>query len=424
MNDFHPILPEADQSRIEQWIHELDQFNATPGEGVTRQYLTDEEWNARLYLRREMEALGLQVEMDCMGDLLGTLPGSQPDLSPVWTGSHFDTVLHGGSFDGAAGVVTALEAVRRIIASGAPRKRDLTVVAYSAEEPARFGIGCIGSRAMAGMLTVPDLKKFCDKDGLSLYDALKARGLNPDDIASCRRKPGDVFCSLELHIEQNSVLERAGVPLGIVKAICAPLNLNVTVTGQAAHAGGMPMSERKDAFAAACEMSLALERMTRENRASEYCTGTVGSISIAPNASNIIPREAVFTVDIRDCDAASKDALLNQVQTEFQAIAQRRGVGLAMTLQNNDTPAVSHPALMELLEKSCQSRGIACQRLISGPFHDSMMLASFTPIGMLFVPSRDGLSHCPEEWTDPAYLKAGAQVLGDALLELVNRDAL
>ena len=184
------------------------------------------------------------------------------------------------------------------------------------------------------------------------------------------------------------------------------------------------MSERKDAFAAACEMSLALERMTRENRASEYCTGTVGSISIAPNASNIIPREAVFTVDIRDCDAASKDALLNQVQTEFQAIAQRRGVGLTMTLQNNDTPAVSHPALMELLEKSCQSRGIACQRLISGPFHDSMMLASFTPIGMLFVPSRDGLSHCPEEWTDPAYLKAGAQVLGDALLELVNRDAL
>ena len=159
MNDSRPVLPEADQSRIEQWIHELDQFNATPGEGVTRQQLgydpdsvvlpdsgtPAEEWNARLYLRREMEALGLQVEMDCMGDLLGTLPGSEPDLAPVWTGSHFDTVLHGGSFDGAAGVVTALEAVRRIIASGAPRKRNLTVVAYSAEEPARFGIGCIGS---------------------------------------------------------------------------------------------------------------------------------------------------------------------------------------------------------------------------------------------------------------------------------------
>ena len=417
-------LPAADEGRIRRWIEEIDQFNDTPGQGTTRQYLTEVEWEARRYLRREMEALGLQVKMDCVGNLFGTLPGADPALAPVWTGSHYDTVLHGGRFDGVAGVAAGMEALGMLSASGVPRRRSVTVAAYSAEESARFGIGCIGSRALAGRLTVEDLKEIHALDGPALYDELKARGLDADRVESCRKKPGDVFCAVELHIEQNSVLEREGVPLWIVKAICAPLNLHVTVTGQAAHAGGMPMRDRRDAYAAACEMSLALERMTRENTRSEYCTGTVGFVKVSPNASSIIPEKVEFTVDIRDCDMDSKNALLEQVERSFQAIARSRGVGLEITLQNNDFPVSSHPALMTLLEERCAARGTACRRLISGPFHDSLFLGTFTPVGMLFVPSRDGLSHCPQEWTDSAALKLGAEVLADTLLELSNRETL
>ena len=419
-----PIKLEADQRRIERWIEEIDQYNATPGNGTTRQYLTDVEWEARMYLRGEMERIGLVVEMDCMGNLIGTLPGTEPELAPVWTGSHFDTVLHGGRFDGVAGVVAGMEALKLIADSGAAHRRNLACVAYAAEEPARFGIGCIGSRAMAGALSVQDLKTTRALDGPSLYDELRARELAADDIESCCKKPGDVFCAVELHIEQNSVLETSGVRLGVVKAICAALNFTVTVTGTAAHAGGMPMESRRDAFAAVSEMSLALERMTRENRMSEYCTGTIGFLQIEPNASNIIPGRVNFTVDIRDCDAASKNQLCDKVREEFAEIAARRGVALEMRLQNNDAPVSSHPALRTLLANCCEQRGISHCELISGPFHDSLFVGRFAPIGMLFVPSRDGLSHCPQEWTDCADMKVGAEVLADALLHTANLESL
>ena len=416
--------PEADQARIERWIGEIDRYNATPGNGTTRQYLTDEDCAARDYLRGEMEKLGLAVEMDCMGNLIATLPGTEPELAPVWTGSHFDTVLHGGRFDGVAGVVTGMEALRLIAQAGVPHRRSLCCVAYAAEEPARFGIGCIGSRAMAGRLTTEDLKRIRAVEGPSLYDELRARGLDPDRVESCRRGPGDVFCALELHIEQNAVLESKGLHLGIVKAICAALNFTMTVTGTAAHAGGMPMDVRRDALAAVSEMALALEKMTRENRLSEYCTGTIGRLIVDPNAPNIIPGRVDFTVDIRDCDAASKDHLRDLVQTTFTEIARRRGVELTMALQNNDKPVTSDPALVELLRTCCAERQIPYCDLISGPFHDSLFVGTFTPIGMLFVPSRDGLSHCPQEWTDSADLKLGAEVLAAALARVANQDAL
>lgn len=417
-------LPRAEESRLNRWIEEIDQFNDTPGNGTTRHYMTATECVCRSYIKKEMEALGLSAKVDCMGNIYGTLYGSEPELAPVWTGSHFDTVLHGGRFDGVAGVVAGMEALRLIAASGVAHRRNLTVIAYAGEEPARFGIGCIGSRAMAGHLNVSDLKALRDANGVWLYDEMKTRGFNPDTIETCRRRSGDVFCSIELHIEQNSILEQKCFPLGIVKAICSALNFVVTVTGQAAHAGGMPMEVRKDAYTAACEMSMTLERLVRENRLSEYCTGTVGYVQLSPNAPNIIPGQVQFTVDIRDCNAASKDTLMAAVQEEFRKIAEKRGVGLHMDLQNNDKPVVSDPALMAALEQHAATRGYETCQLISGPFHDSLFLGTFTPVGMLFVPSKAGLSHCPEEWTDTMYLKAGAEVLADALLDVANRDTL
>ena len=420
----NPGLLCADQDRIQAWLDGINAFNDTPGNGVTRQYLTDSEWNARLYIQEEMKKLGLEVSMDCMGNVRGTLPGSEPELAPVWTGSHFDTVLHGGQFDGAAGCVAGMEALRLIKEAGIPHRRSITTIAYSAEEPARFGIGCIGSRAMAGVLDVPGLKRFKDKDGKSIYEELQRRGLDPDAIGDLKVGPEDVFCSLELHIEQNSVLEQNHKPVGIVKAICAPLNLLVTVTGVTAHAGGMPMTDRKDAYAAACEMALSLEKIVRENTLSEYCTGTVGEVHVYPNVANVIPGRCEFTVDIRDCSRESMLALDDEVHRSFTEIAARRGVGVEIRFQNSDVPVSCDPVLMELFEKYAGEGGYEHMRLMSGAFHDSLFVGKFTKIGMLFVPSRDGLSHCPEEWTDVADITAATSVLACALADVANRDAL
>lgn len=412
----------ASVQTLSAWIEGLDQFNRTPGVGTTRQYLTAEDMSARAWLKGEFAALGLEVAEDCMGNLYGTLPGSDPALAPVWTGSHFDTVLHGGKYDGIAGVVAGMEALRLIRSSGLPHRRSLTVVGFAAEEPARFGIGCIGSRALAGRLDVEALKLIHALDGPSLYDELKRCGYDCDRIGALKKQPGDVFCTLELHIEQNCQLEQAGVTLGLVKAICAPLNLLVTVTGQASHAGGTPMNIRRDAFAAACEMSLALEQLVRSNPNSEYCVGTVGSVMLEPGASNVIPGKAQFTVDIRDCSPASKDWLLEQVQTSFAGIAQHRGVELAIEIQNNDTPAVSSPALLARLEHNCAARGVSAMPLISGAFHDSLFTALFAPGAMLFIPSKAGLSHCPEEWSSVDDLARGAEVLADTLYQLSEQE--
>ena len=415
---------QADQARLEYWLWEINRRNDTPGRGITRQYLTDTDWDARLYIRNEMERMGLYVEMDSVGNLLATLPGTEPDLAPVWTGSHFDSVLHGGPFDGVAGVVAGMEAVRMVQSAGIPHRRNLTVVAYAGEEPARFGIGCIGSRAMAGCLSEEDLTCIRSPDGRTLRQELLMRGLDPDCLASCRKKTGDVFCALELHIEQGGLLIDRQIPLGIVKSICAPTDLNICITGQAAHAGGMPMDQRRDALSAASEMCLALEHIARSSTLSEYCTGTVGCLRLFPNAPNVIPGVVEFTVDIRDCCGKSKTALRQQVETCFKKIAQRRSVELEITLQNDDEPVCCHPALRSLLADCCTRRGVPSCSLISGAFHDSLFLGKIAPVGMLFVPSEGGLSHCPQEKTDMDAIKRGTEVLADALLRLSNMDVL
>ena len=415
-------MPEADESRILRWIQEIDRFNCTPGNGTTRQYLTNEDRDCRSYLKEEFEALGLIVHEDCIGNLYGTLPGTDPSLAPVWTGSHFDTVLNGGKFDGVAGVVAGMEALRLIREQEVPHKRDLTVVAYASEEPARFGIGCIGSRALAGCLSRIDLKAIYDGGGMILYDELKRCGYDCDGIAELKKEHGEIYCALELHIEQNRELEDNDIVVGLVKAICAPLNLMVTVTGQASHSGGTPMKNRRDALAAASEMCLALERIVLENTASEYSVGTVGSIHLEPGVSNVIPGKAVFTVDIRDCDTASKDSLRKKVTEAFQTIAGKRNVGLEMVVQNDDRPITCNPQLISLLEGNCDARKISHMRLISGAFHDSLFIGTFTPVAMLFVPSKNGLSHCPQEWTDIVYIKNGITVLADTLLQVSNQE--
>lgn len=409
-----------DAAQIRTWIETLTQFNCTPEAGITRQLFTPEDMAARKYIIGEMEALGLKVSHDAIGNIYAVCEGTEPELAPVWSGSHLDTVYHGGAFDGISGVVCAMEAIRLIKEAGLSHKRNLVAVVFSGEEPARFGIGCVGSRALIGELSTEQAKTYKDVNGISLYDAMKEVGLDPEKLHEAKKHSGDVYASVELHIEQNVHLDREGLPIGIVTSICAPSNLVVTVSGRSGHAGGMFMEERKDAFAAVCEMALEIERIGQTESTSDFTTATVGSVKVEPNQSNIIPGRVVFTVDVRDAAKSSKDRIMDLIQAAILRIAEERGVKAEIHVQNHDTPMPCDPHLVGIIEGHCKDMNLSYKKMVSGPFHDSLHIGEFAPVGMIFVPSRNGLSHCPEEWTDYEDVCRGSRVLASTLLDVAN----
>lgn len=409
----------ASVKNLEQWIEELDQFNQTPGNGTTRPVFTAEDMAARSYVHKLMESVGLEVKEDNAGNLFGVLPGENPSLEPVWTGSHIDTVPNGGKYDGIAGVFAGIEALRMIKESGAPHKRSLSANVYSGEEMSRFGVCCIGSRAIAGRLHLEDLKSHSDPSGTSLYQALKDVGYDPDSFDEEFPCKTPVYASLELHIEQNDVLEKANCPVGIVTGICAPTNLIVEVFGVQSHAGGTSMTARKDAYMAAAEISLLLERLALESD-SMYITGTVGEMTLEPNAANVIPGHATFSVDIRSVAIEDKDALLEKFYSGIKEIEERRKVKVTIDMMNHDKAVICDEHIVELVRQSSTGLGIPAMDIVSGPYHDSLMLGDITKVGMLFVPSKDGISHNKAEWTSIEDIAKGTDILANTLLKLAN----
>ncbi len=404
---------------IEKWIDGMNQFNATPEFGTTRILFTKEELANRAYIKKEMSSIGLVVSEDSIGNIYATLPGDKPDYAPVWTGSHIDTVPNAGKFDGMAGVVCGLEALRMIKDDQLSHDRDITLVVYTSEEPTRFKLGCLGSRAMSGVLTLSDTKMLYDQSGRSLHDKLIELGYNTDNFDKIRRRPGDVYASVELHIEQSIHLEKTRTDIGIVTGICAPSNYLIEVTGCQSHAGGTSMEDRRDAYMAACEMALSLEKLAIEC-SSEYNTATIGVVNNIPGAVNVIPGKCSFTVDLRDCRKDTKDKLILDFKKSFEEIAAKRNVEVSIHEECNDTPLTCNKTICNMLELSCESFGYTDTKLVSGPYHDSLFVGRFAPTAMLFVPSKDGISHSPEEWTDYEALVRGTNVLADTLLRLAN----
>lgn len=415
------MLKKASAENIEMWLDGMNRFNATPEFGTTRILFTKPELENRKYVKSEMEKLGLTVTEDAIGNIYGTLKGTDADSAPVWTGSHIDTVPNAGKFDGMAGVVCGMEALRLIKESAEEHKRDLTVIAYTSEEPTRFGLGCLGSRAMAGVMTLADTKNIHDKSGRSLYEKLEELSYDLNEFDEIKKEKGDVYATVELHIEQNSQLEKKKLPIGIVKKICAPSNYVVEVTGCQSHAGGTDMKDRRDAYAAACEMALVLERIAKEC-SSEYNTATIGCVKNIPDAANVIPGKCIFTVDIRDCNMDTKQKTIKAFKKAFEEIAAKREVKLTITEENNDEPLTCNKKIVSLLEETSSELGLPCTELISGPFHDSLFVGKFAPTAMIFVPSKGGISHSPDEWTDYEEVAKGADVLANTLLKLANME--
>ena len=401
---------------------ELDRFariGASSEGGVTRLAFSPEEREALGQMESLLKAEGLATRRDAIGNLFGRREGAAPGLPALRVGSHLDTVPDGGRFDGALGVIAGLEVVRVLREQGIQTRHPIEVVAFVGEEAARFGMGCLGSRATVGTLNLPRLLAARDLRGISGAEALRQAGLAPEALPSAAQKPREIAAFLELHIEQGRVLEAAQKAIGIVTDVANYTRLHVEVIGRADHSGTTPMPLRRDALAAASEMVLAVEEtVTALGQAPSV--GTVGVLRVDPGAVNVIPGRAAFEVDVRDIDFDRKARIAQRIQERIAAIAERRGVEVQVAIPSDGHPVPLSATVVETIQKTCEDLDIPAQKMVSGAGHDAIHIAPFAPAGMIFVPSREGRSHSRLEWTDLADLVPGVEVLLETLLRLDN----
>lgn len=401
--------------RVNDRLAYLRQFGTTPDGGVTRYALSPAEKAATDTVARWMAEAGLQVRRDTVGNLFGRLPGRRPGPA-VATGSHLDSVPNGGHYDGPAGVLAALEAVQSMQEQGLMPDRPIEVVSFIGEEGSRFAHGLMGSSFIAGTFPWAELDHMAGRDGVKLVDALREYGANPAEARSAAVASGTYAAYVELHIEQSGLLEARGLPAGIVSGIAGMRQLTGTIYGRAEHAGACPMDLRRDPLPAAAEVVLEVERAARESNPATRAT--VGFIKASPGASNVIPAAVELSFDIRDLDGARRDACVDRVRTFFYNVCERRGLRGHMELQHTSTPIHCDPAVVGIMEQAAVALGMEPFQLPSGAVHDGANMAEVCPVGMIFVRSRDGLSHCPQEYTSPEDIAAGTALLAETLWRL------
>jgi ureidoglycolate amidohydrolase len=386
--------------------------------GITREVYTRTYAAALERVMAWMRDAGLEPRLDAVGNLFGTWTGAEVDAPRVLTGSHVDTTLNAGAYDGVLGVLGAIEAVASLRASGFSPRRTIDVVAWAGEEP-RFGTGCVGSRAAAGEMTRADLDRLIDRDGVSMASALRLAGFEPDRLADATIEPTSVHALVELHIEQAIVLETHGEPIGVVEAIAAPHDFRLTFEGAATHAGATPMALRHDALVGAAEAIVAIERIATGST-SGTTVGTVGVVRARPGAINVVPGTVSLDVDVRDSDAQAREAVVAEIVATAIAIATARGLTVAVEEIVVDTPVACDPTIIEASAAACDALGLTYRRMISGAYHDAMIMGRHLPVGMIFVPSRGGVSHHPDEHTAPEELDRGVAVLAGTLERLAG----
>lgn len=406
-------------SALDDAIAELARFNDDPeAGGITREVYTPTYATALEWVAERMRAAGLQTRLDAVGNLFGRWAGAEPEAPVVITGSHVDTTLNAGAYDGVLGVLGAIEAVRALRERGAAPRRSIDVVAWAGEEP-RFGTGCVGSRAAAGELERADLDRLVDRDGTSMARALTEAGFDPDRLADARIDPAGVHALVELHIEQGIVLETHGEQVGVVTAIAAPHDFRLTFRGAATHAGATPMGLRRDALAGAAEAMVALERSARESP-SATTVGTVGVLRARPGAINVVPGEVELDVDVRDSDLAAREQVVQAIVAAAREIGARRSLEVEVTPIVEDVPVTCDADVVAAAQEACRELDLTFRLMTSGAYHDAMMMGRRVPVGMIFVPSAGGVSHHPDEYTSPDDLERGVRVLAGTLARLAG----
>jgi ureidoglycolate amidohydrolase len=385
---------------------------------VTRVVFTEADMRARAFVKGLCATAGLAVREDAIGNTFALWPGSDPDQPPVGTGSHIDAIPNAGSYDGTVGVLGGLEAIRALQRAGFKPRRPIELVIFTAEEPTRFGIGCLGSRMMGHVLSPAAALALRDKQGNGL-DELRTQAGFSGALETVAVNKGRFHQFVELHIEQGPLLEQQGIDVGLVTAIAAPASLRVRIEGEGGHAGGKLMPGRKDALAAAAELILALEAAAKSTGAIDT-VGTVGVCEVFPGAVNSIPSLVRLETDIRDIDGARRDGVLGALKAACVEVAQRRGVSICTELVNADPPTRCDAEILAVMEASAVAAGRSSQSMVARAYHDSSFVACIAPVAMLFIPCRGGVSHRPDEYSTPEWIAGGVDVLARTLATLAG----
>ncbi|PSP76469.1 Zn-dependent hydrolase [Halobacteriales archaeon QS_1_68_20] len=411
------------ESRLRQDLEanaEFGAIDADAGRGRTVHTGTEANRRARQHLVERMQDAGLDVTVDGVGNIAGTWTpeSADPDAAPVAAGSHLDSVPEGGIFDGPLGVYAVLEAVRARQDAGVEPARPITVVSFTEEEGQRFASGLLGSSAAAGLQAVEEALMLRDDDGTTLREALASI----DFLGQGRLDASEWDAWLELHVEQDTTLEEAGVPVGVVTTITGIAHYEATVEGEANHAGATAMGERRDALAAASEVVGDVERAAQEVVAtdSETAVATVGSVDVQPNATNVVPGQVEMGIDVRDVRRETMDALADRVEKSLARVADARGVETTLAREMVVDPAPMSDRVRNAAHDAGNRLGIGTKDLPSGAAHDTMHVATQTDAALLFAPSRDGISHNPREWTDWADCATVTQVLAGTVADLAT----
>jgi N-carbamoyl-L-amino-acid hydrolase len=404
----------VDRARLQQTIEELGRIGATPRGGLTRLALSDEDRQGRDLMVSWMRQAGLRVSVDQMGNIFGERPG-QPGLSPVMMGSHVDSVPTGGKYDGQLGVLCALETIRSLNDHRVRTRHPVTLVIFTNEEGARFQPAMIASGVLAGKIALEDAYNARDKDGLRLVDELERIGyLGPEPCV-----PRPVRAYLELHIEQGPFLEEEGLAVGVVEGIVAIAWSRVTIHGVQDHAGPTPMRIRHDALVAAAEVVAGVRGIARE-LGGDLVT-TVGNLTVAPNIVNAIPGRVTLSIDMRDPRDATLDRALPMLDRVVAEACRREGVTYELEHYWRVPYTPFDREIVAAVERAAVATGAGHRRILSGAGHDAQYMAAIGPAGMVFVPSRQGRSHCEEEFTPMDDIEHGANTLLGAALELAGR---
>jgi allantoate deiminase len=401
----------VDGERLWRRLSELAEIGKQESGGVTRLSLTKVERAAKDLVASFMEEASLEVREDAAGNLFGRREGKDPGAQAVLGGSHLDSVYEGGNFDGPLGVLAGVEVAQTMEEGGVETIRPVEVVAFTDEEGARFSFGMVGSRALAGTLSEEDLQHE-DGDGISIADAMRHYGLDPEKIKEAARPRDFLAAYLELHVEQGRVLQNEDLPVGVVTGIAAPVWRRLVFTGAA------PMKRRHDALATAAEVAAIVED---EALATGTSVGTVGHLSLEPGGINIISGRVELSLDLRDIDEGTRDLVEDRILERARALCEGRGVGLETEVLQRMTPISCSETVRGAVRAAYEGLGLGTYDLASGPAHDGMQLVGLCPVGMIFVRSKDGVSHNPDEWSSKEDCMAGANVLYHATLDLASR---
>jgi len=406
-------------SRLQRHFEEMSLIGKIGETGTCRPAHSALEKEAFTLARQCMRVAGLTTRIDNFGNLIGRLEGKNPSLPILMMGSHLDSQPYGGRFDGVAGVLCAIEAVTTLTENGIKPERTIEVISFADEEGWRFNKGLFGSRGILGKLEEGELQR-ADKDGITREEALKEFGCDITKFKESEYKPSSIFCFLELHIEQGPVLDVANKPLGIVTGISGPLWLTVKLKGMAGHAGSVPMPMRKDALLGAAEIIVALNEIATQDP-STPTVGTVGTINVFPASRNIIPEEVSFTVDLRDIDLERRNVYEKQLMDKIEAITKKHQLTYTISEDTNSEPRYCADWIKDIYRNQFKILGLDAPELMSGPFHDALTLSYVCDYGMIFIRSKDGISHNPLEYSSYEDLALGTEVLYGSILEILKR---